>query len=374
MKRTAELMFGGSEADADLLYASGFVAGDPFPWLRIGGRSVLIVSDLELDRARAEASVDEIVSLGEVGKALGRRDGRRPTWLEAVEWRLRRGRARDLDVPSKFPLGMAEQLRARGFRVRAREGTFLPERASKRPDEIRAIEETQRATEEAVEAAFELLRRSKRRGARLFHRGRLVTSELLRGVVHRELMDRDCTAVRTIIAGGDQGCVPHAVGTGPIAPDRSIVFDVFPRSNRTHYWADMSRTVVKGRASDGLKRMYDAVLEAQLAGIRAVRPGVDGTAVHERTRRTLEARGFRTGMRRGRMVGYFHGTGHGVGLEIHEAPWLVARGTRIVENAVVTVEPGLYYPGTGAVRLEDMVLASSKGPRNLTRFPKQLEL
>jgi Xaa-Pro aminopeptidase len=132
----------------------------------------------------------------------------------------------------------------------------------------------------------------------------------------------------------------------------------------------MTRTVVKGRASEELRRIYDAVLAAQLRGIELVRPGASGAAIHAEVARTMEARGYTTGVVNGRNQGFFHGTGHGVGLDIHEPP-RVSRVDQVLEAGhVVTVEPGLYYLGRGAVRIEDMVLVEAGGSRNLTRTPK----
>lgn len=202
-----------------------------------------------------------------------------------------------------------------------------------------------------------------------------MTSESLRRVLHVALLERGCSARNTIVACGDQGCLPHCRGTGPIRPGRTIVFDIFPQSETSRYYADMSRTVVKGRAAPAVRRMYEAVLEGQELGISKVRSGVNGRDVDAAIRTRFEELGYRTERRNGAWVGYFHGTGHGVGLDIHEPPWLLKqRDSVLPEGAVVTVEPGLYYPGVGAVRLEDMVWVGSRGCRNLTRFPKVLEV
>ena len=139
-------------------------------------------------------------------------------------------------------------------------------------------------------------------------------------MINVTLMEHDCVAQHTIVACGLDGVDPHNQGSGPIRPHQSIVLDIFPRSGRTRYYADMTRTVVKGRASDPLRRMYDAVLAAQLRGIEMVRAGVEGQEIHAEVARTLERHGFETGLVGGRMQGFFHGTGHGLGLEVHEPP------------------------------------------------------
>jgi Xaa-Pro aminopeptidase len=176
------------------------------------------------------------------------------------------------------------------------------------------------------------------------------------------------------VAGGDQACDPHDEGSGPLPAHRSIIFDVFPRSAATRYFADMSRTVIRGTASPELKRLYQAVKDAQEEAITRVRPGADGTKIHQGICDRFDAAGYATGLVNGRMQGYFHGTGHGVGLDIHEHPRISRNGSILQEGEVVTVEPGLYYPGLGAVRIEDMVLVTRDGCRNLTNYPKTFEL
>jgi len=241
--------------------------------------------------------------------------------------------------------------------------------------EVRAIEETQRAVEDSFEEILEILRRSRIRRDRLVYAGEVVTSESLRRALHIALLERDCVARNTIVACGDQGCEPHCRGSGPIRPHQTIIFDIFPRSEKTRYFADMTRTVVKGRASKEVRRLYEAVREGQELGIAKIRAGVNGRSVHRAIANHFEKMGFHTERRNGGWVGFFHGTGHGVGIDIHEPPWLLRTTESVLPaGAVVTVEPGLYYPGVGAVRLEDMVLVTRERGRNLTRFPKVLEI
>ena len=189
-----------------------------------------------------------------------------------------------------------------------------------------------------------------------------------------KMMEKGCTAEHTIVACGVDACDPHQVGTGPLRANEPIIFDIFPRSSDTRYFADMSRTVVKGTATDELKRLYDTVLEGQVLGISRVRSGANGKDIHEEIVALFEKRGYQTGRVNGRMQGFFHGTGHGVGLDIHEPPSISRRDCVLQTGEVVTVEPGLYYPDIGAVRIEDMVLVEENGCRNLTTYPKFLEI
>ena len=368
-REPALLLIATSEADANLYYATRFLAPDPFVFLQVGERKILLMSDLEIDRARAQARVDEVLSLSEYeGKARQRWPS--PHLIDMVGLLLEAYGVPLVSVPSAFPLEYADRLREKGVRLAARPDPFFPERLVKSAEEIAAIAETQRHTETAFRAALGVLRESRIKGEEVRWRGRLLTVEQLKKVINVSLMENDCVAQHTIVACGLDGVDPHNQGSGPIRPHQSIIFDIFPRSSRTRYFADMTRTVVKGRASDALRRMYDAVLTAQRRGIELVRDGASGRQIHAEVTRTMEGRGFETGVVDGRNQGFFHGTGHGVGLDIHEPPRISKVDHTLKAGQVVTVEPGLYYTRAGAVRIEDLVVVEAGGCRNLTRAAK----
>ncbi len=365
----ASLIIAASEVDSNLYYACRFMAPDPFVFLEAGGRKILLMSDLEVDRARQQAGVDEVLSLSE-WEAKAKQRWPQPRVTDTLSLLLEDYGVKAVEVPADFPLEAADRLRERGVTVQARPHPFFPERVIKSAEEVAAIEQAQRHTETALAAAIEVLRESVIRGDEVIHKGRPLTSEDLKKVVNVSLMENDCIAEHTIIACGEQGVDPHNQGTGPIRPNQGIIFDIFPRSSTSRYFADMTRTVVKGKAPAELKRIYDAVLAAQLRGIELVKDGASGGAIHAEVARTMEARGYTTGVVDGRNQGFFHGTGHGVGLDIHEPPRISRLDYELKTGQVVTVEPGLYYPGRGAVRIEDMVLVEPTGCRNLTRSPK----
>jgi len=364
------LIYAASDTDADLFHATRFLAVDPVVFLQVGRKKILILSDLEIGRGRAQARVDEVLSLSEFDRRIGK-----GVPVDRLIGRVLRERGvRRVTVPHNFPLELADRLRAQRIGVTPRPAPFFPGRVRKTAEEVRWIEAAQRAVEEATGKAIDLLRRARVRGNKVVHGGEVVTSESLKRVINVALMERNCVGKDTIVAPADQGCDPHHQGSGPIRPDRTLIIDVFPRSGDTRYFADMTRTVVKGKASPAVKKMYAAVKEAQEAVFGSLRAGADGRALHREVQEVFRGLGYRTGPRGKKMEGFFHGTGHGVGLDIHEAPSIGLKGTRMEAGAVVTVEPGLYYWGIGAVRLEDMVLVTRTGCRNLTRFPKELEV
>lgn len=370
----ATLMIAASESDSNLYYATHFMAPDPFIFLEVKGERILIMSDLEVDRARSQATVDRVLSYAKLERALRGKGLASPGSPDIVHVVLEPEGITRLLVPGNFPYAHAARLLELGYRLETKKEPFFERRAVKTGEEVRHIEAAQRATEEAVAAAHDQLRRAAVKKGLLWLDGEPLTSERIKQLINVKLMERDCVAQHTIVAGGEQACDPHNEGSGPLPADRSIIFDVFPRSATSRYFADMSRTVIRGKASPELKRLYQTVKDAQEEAIGKVRDGADGMKIHQGICERFEAAGYKTGLVNGRMQGYFHGTGHGVGLDIHEPPRISKTGSPLQEGHVVTVEPGLYYPGLGAVRIEDMVLVTRDGCRNLTNFPKTFEL
>ena len=368
------LIIAASETDSNLYYVTRFPAPDPFIFVRIKGEKILLMSDLEVDRARATATVDTVLSYSEYEDRVKRQGVTAPSSIAVVDALFRERGVNRLLVPENFSFEHARQLQARGYELTTKPEPFFQERAVKTPEEVQAIETAQRAVEAAVQRAVELLAAASLHNGLIMYEGEPVTSERIKKLVNVALMEQDCVAQHTIIAGGVQACDPHNEGSGPLKAGEPIVMDVFPRHMATRYFADMSRTVLKGKARPQMKRLYDAVLAAQEEAIASVRDGADGHKIHAQVNRRFEEAGFKTGLMNGRMQGYFHGTGHGVGLDIHEAPRISKSGSLLQAGQVVTVEPGLYYPEIGAARIEDMVLVTMDGCRNLTRFPKILEI
>ena len=370
----ATLMIAASEADSNLYYATRFVAPDPFIFLDIKGKRVMVMSDLEMDRARSQACVDSVLSYSEIERRIRAQGAADPGTADIVHAVLQDHGIKRLLVPGNFPYAYAERFQKFGYQLDTKKEPFFGQRAIKSEEEVGFIEATQRATELAVAAAHEALRAASPRQGILWLEGEPFTSERIKKLINVMLMEQDCVAQHTIVAGGDQACDPHHEGAGPLPAEQSIIFDVFPRSGQTRYFADMARTVVRGRATPELKRLYQTVRDAQENAISKIRDGADGAAIHREICERFDSAGYKTGLVDGRMQGYFHGTGHGVGLDIHEHPRISRNGSILQEGEVVTVEPGLYYPGLGAVRIEDMVLVTSDGCRNLTNYPKTFEL
>ncbi len=370
----AILIIAASEKDANLYYATQFIAPDPFVFIQIGGRKHLLMSDLEVDRARKDSTADEVHSTSRLAADYKKRTGEKATFLGLIADFLKQKKIKNLLVSYDFPIVYADRLRKMQFEIAIKNEPFFESRAIKTPVEIRAIEEALRHTEAACRMATEVIARSKIQKGKLFYQGKVLTSEEIKRIVNVSLMEQNCVAQHTIIACGIDGVDPHNQGSGPLRPNEPIVMDIFPQSVTTRYYADLSRTVVRGKASPKLKRMNAAVLEGQDIAFKNIRDGADGGQIHQAIQKRFEELGFSSGPMKGRMQGFFHGTGHGVGLEIHEAPRISVGKDILKAGQVVTVEPGLYYTDAGGVRIEDMVLVTQKGCRILNRLPKILEL
>jgi len=373
--REAALIVAPSEGDANMLYAVGFFVPDPFIFLQHKKTKYAVMSDLEIDRAKKQAHVDRVLSLSLYQKKL-RKLGKSPaTMADILDLLFRERSIRSLVVPANFSALLADQLRAKGYNLTIKRDPFWDERETKNNREVKQIAESLRIARLGLEAGIRMLKRTQRkRDGYLYLNGVRLTSEMLKTAVNTTIMAQGWLPSHTIISSGNQCVDPHHEGSGPIKANTSIIFDIFPRSQQNGYFGDLSRTVVRGRASDKLKEIYATVQAGQKIGFDNIRDGVNGKEVHQKILDLFEARGFHTGRINGRMQGFFHGTGHGLGLDIHEAPRIAPVDATLRTGHVVTVEPGLYYLGVGGVRLEDVVLVTPKGNRNLTDCPQFLEI
>ncbi|MFM2296164.1 MAG: Xaa-Pro aminopeptidase [Verrucomicrobiota bacterium] len=370
------LLVADSERDANMLYAARLFVPDPFIWARVRGRDHIVMSDLEIDRARIQAPHCRVHSLSKLHKKLRDSGMKRPSLADVTVLLLRELRVKKVFVPDNFPLGLANDLAKQKISVTAKRDGFFPTRELKTPDEIRHLTAALRLTEAGLAAGIAALRASKIGKARqLVYRGAALTSERLRAVIDCAVIEAGGLPANTIVAGGEQGCDPHERGHGPLRAHEPIILDIFPRAAATGYYGDLTRTVVRGRASEAVRNIYDTVFAGQQTAFKLMRPGVPTADVHAAVQKLFEARGYQTGQRNGRMEGFFHGTGHGLGLEIHESPRMGATSPgKLQTGQVITVEPGLYYPGIGGVRLEDVAVITAGNPRNLTVAPKNLEV
>src|SRR5215211_2353546 len=361
------LVIGAPEHDADAYHLSGFLAPDAVICLRVAGKRYLAVSSLEYGRAAKSATVDELLfheELDIIGLARQLKSGARAYGAAVANLLEELGASNSpVVVPAHFGVAYADELRARGVTITPDGKLFDGLRRAKSEEEISNIEKTQRAVEAACAHCVRILEEAEiGEDDVLDWRGETLTSELLRAEIDVELLRQGCAANGTIVAGGPQAADPHERGHGPLKAGESIIVDIFPADLSTRYYSDMTRTFVKGEPNEGLQEMYDAVLESQEAALSMIRAGVNGRNVHHQEEGKPLTEGF------------FHGTGHGVGLEIHEAPRVSLADEELIPGDVISVEPGVYDPKVGGVRIEDLVVVTEEGCRNLTKFPKEFRI
>jgi Xaa-Pro aminopeptidase len=376
MKKTKDktrLIVAASENDADMLYATRFFAPDAFIFLEQNGKRTLLLSDLEIDRGRKQAEADEFLPYSAFEKEVQGKSKKAPAYEKVLAHFLIKKKVRAAVVPANFPLGYAREVESKKIRLQPTNGLFWPEREAKSESELRLMRKALEITEAGMARGIEVLKQSKPgKGQKLEWSGAILTSELLRAEIDTAVLRAGGLPANTIVAGGDQACDPHERGHGPLKANSLIIIDIFPRAAGSGYYGDLTRTVVRGSASDKQRRLWETVNEGQALALKKMKPGVDGLKLHKAVKQFFADRAYPTELRDGRQTGFFHGTGHGLGLEIHEFPRFQKTVFKI--GQVLTVEPGLYYPGLGGVRTEDVVAITKSGIRMLSRFENHLEV
>jgi len=361
------VIYADTVRSAELRHEVPLAIPDPFLYVERNGSRHVVVSSLELPRVREldglevhtpeEFGYDELVRSGKTRAEI--RDELNARACEAFG-------VRAATVPGDFPLEIADSLRARGLEIAADRGLFDRRRRVKSEHELAGIRRAQRAAEEGMDVAREL-----------FRRGTPITVEQVKAAIEARFSANDCTADEFVVSHGWQSAIGHHGGEGEILEGEPIVIDLWPRDRVSGCHADMTRTYVIGEPSDELREWHRLCKEALDRALADIRAGVTGRAVFDGTCEIFEAAGYTTQRTKepGKPLeeGFFHSLGHGVGLEVHEEPSLGMLGEELVAGDVVSVEPGLYRPGYGGCRLEDIVLVTEDGCENLTDYPYELQ-
>ena len=375
----ARIMAGVPKVNNALYHRIRFGVMDPAAYIELPDErpsSVLILRDIEMQRARQHARADRVACPAEFAPAEGLSGDRETATAQAAAECLRRAGVKQVVGDRTLPLIYVEMLRRAGIAVDCDTEMGVLDRRRKDEQEIAWIREAQAMTEGAIEMACTLVARATAgRDGFLVHDGAPLTSERVRAIVDHWLLERGYTNPPAIIAGGPVGADCHDDGHGPLRTGEPVIVDIFPRNRQTLYNGDCTRTVVHGDVPDEVARMHRAVCRAKQAGVAAIQAGVTGEDVHRATIEVIKAEGFEVGLvenapaTRCAMV---HGTGHGVGLDVHEPPLLDFKGPPLLIGDVVTVEPGLYRGDTGGVRVEDLVVVTAAGCENFNRLPEGL--
>ncbi len=372
MKNKNYLIIDSSENNSDLYYKTGFFVPDSVLYIESKGKKTLVLNDLEYERGKTESTADEVISYSECVKILKDKKIKNIGILDIADLILKQKRLKTLEVQKEFPVFYADGLRRRGYRVNVSKNSMLyPERLVKSEQEIKQLKKSLNKTVEAMDLAINIVAKSKIQKNRLFYKGAALTSERVKSYINSYLAGHEFTASHTIVAGGNDSWMPHNTGSGPLYAHKPIIIDIFPKSQKSGYYGDMTRTVVKGKPSEELVRMYNAVLEGQKLGLKKIKHGVKASNIHKSIVEVFKNKGFRTEELDGKIQGFIHSTGHGLGLDIHEPPRISINKETLVKGNVVTVEPGLYYEKLGGIRIEDSVVVTDKGCLNLTKYKKQ---
>ncbi len=363
------LIIDSTENNSDLLYATGGLSvPDPVVFIMHREERILVLSDLEIGRGRKEASVSTVLSLSEYTAKLRRKRGY--SLADVALLILRERGVSRVEVQKTFPVAFADVLRKQGVKISCCAGPMLFEqRKKKTPGEVTLIRKALKDTASAMKTATDMIFGAEAgKNGVLFSGGKPLTSERIKRAIHTRLAGAGYCVSGTIVACGEHSAMPHHSGEGPVFANRPVVIDIFPRSEEG-YFGDMTRTVIKGRPSPVLARMYKTVLRGQKIAIDMIRHGVKSSDVHGAVLSFFDSEGFET--RSGENPsGFIHSTGHGLGMGLHEPPGIGLAETVLEEGNVVTVEPGLYYEEIGGIRIEDVVFITQKGCVNLTRCSK----
>jgi Xaa-Pro aminopeptidase len=371
----AIVMAGVPASNMLLFHRIRFRVGDPVALMEWGAGSgtrkrTLILRDIEMDRARAHARADTFACPRDFEPAGGLSGDRETATAQALAECLTRAGARKAVSDRTLPAIFAHHLVKAGIALRCEPSLFIADRRAKDEEELATMRASQAMTERAIELACRLVARATADvGGTLMHAGEALTSERLRGEIDAFLARAGFENPRSIVAGGPQGGDCHHDGTGPLRTGEPVIIDVFPRSKASGYWGDSTRCVVHGEVPPEVARMHATVVRAKAAAIAAVRTGVTGEAVHAATRAVIEAAGFGMGLPPAgappAWCGMVHGTGHGLGLDVHEPPLLDRGGPELLTGDVITIEPGLYSHAIGGIRIEDAVTVTPEGAVNL---------
>ena len=381
-QQAPRMMAGIPTLNAGLYRSIRFLVGDPVVYLQVPQadgslRSTLICRDIEMGRAKLNAAVDDVACPADFTPAEGLSGDRETATAQSAAEMLRRSGFKNVLVDRSLPMIYAEMLKRAGIGIECDTQWGVMERRRKDAREIEMIRDAQRITEEVMELACSTIARASvdSKGI-LVHEDAPLTSERMRTMIDVWLLQRDCSNPGAIVACGPVGADCHDHGHGPLYTAQPVIVDIFPRVKSNLYNGDCTRTVVHGTVSLELTRMHQAVVAAKLAATQAVRAGITGEQVHQATIRAIEGAGYHMGLPSADAPDSYtsmtHGTGHGLGLEVHEPPLLAVGGPELVAGDVVTIEPGLYCKALGGIRVEDMIVVTEEGCENLNRLHEGL--
>ncbi|HKB57316.1 MAG TPA: M24 family metallopeptidase [Lacunisphaera sp.] len=369
------LLYTDTHTSADMLYFGRVEVHDPFIAFGAGGKKITAQRALEFGRVKKTGAFDVVLPHEAWLARAQKRYGAKAGVAETIATLAHAYKLRAFRVADDFPAALYVKLGQLGLKLVFANGLLFPEREIKTAWEAGCIREGNRLCSVGYITAEKILRATRIKGRQLVYQGKPLTSERLRFAIETAIKEQGGNAQDTIVAGGDQACDPHERGSGPLRPHELIIIDIFPRVVKTGYFGDMTRTYLKGRPREVQRRLVATVREAQKRATQVMRAGVDGRLVHTAVTKCFADAGYMTRQTKNGSVGFFHGTGHGLGLAVHDPGRMSpAISHPLKKGSVMTVEPGLYYPGLGGCRWEDVVQITATGTRPLSKHPYNWEI
>jgi len=373
--KTARLIIDSPYKNSDLIYAADYYCLDPFIYLEIDNYKTGWLPSTELEKAKKNSCLNQVINLTQELTNLKKQNKIPILRSSLIIDYLKDKKITDILIPNNFPILEANNLSSLGFNIIPQEEPFYKSRAVKSITEIDFIRSNSLKNVEVMkEVKNIILESSVTNDKKLKYNNEILTSEYLQTFILKSLLDKEMISDSVIVSLGDQGCYPHEYGYGTVYANQSIIVDIYPRSRKNYYFTDMTRTFCKGKASSELKDLYKTVNDAQKFVLDKIGKKNNGKDIHNFVISYFENKGYKSGSINGVLQGFFHGTGHGLGLDCHEAPYINSNGDDLPDNSIVSDEPGLYYLGIGGVRIEDLILVTKNGYENLTNFEYSLEL
>ncbi|MFK7788325.1 MAG: M24 family metallopeptidase [Phycisphaeraceae bacterium] len=387
---TAIVMAGIPATNRSLYHAIRFNVGDPAalvvtnpavplqrdwePPQESAPHRLLILRDIEMDRARKKANADDVACPKDFAPDKGLSGDRETATAQATAQAVLRAGCNRVIADRTLPLSFADELLRLNIIVEYDPDLGVIDRRTKTEEEIAYLRQAQHATERAIEMACTMVAKATpNKDGKLHIEGDELTAEAVRLAIDVFLLTHGYTNPQSIIAAGKNGADCHNLGTGPIYTSQPVIIDIFPQNRLTKYNGDCTRTVVHGDIPDEIKNMHAVVLEAKEAAQAVVRPGATGELVHKATADVIHRAGYKMGFpTKENPTTMPHGTGHGIGLEVHEPPLLDIKGPELVIGDALTIEPGLYNQTLGGVRIEDMVIVTDEACENLNHLQQSL--
>ncbi|HNX04624.1 MAG TPA: M24 family metallopeptidase [Opitutales bacterium] len=363
-------VYASTDQSSDALYLSRTHIPDAFLALDCDGRRIGVFSALEFGRMLAGGAFQSVLQLEDLVLTVKKLYGANPGPGDILAVLARQLGFERVKVGPEFPAIVLRQAEGRGLKLDVSETPLFPERQVKDDSEIAQLRlGNQAAAAGFAEVAAMLAAARVRPGGALELAGEPLTSERVRSAINVACLKKGGWAMNTIVAGGDQACDPHCEGSGILRAGELIVVDIFPRLEASGYFGDMTRTFLKGSPSARQRDLVETVAAGQKLALSQIRDGADGRAIHMAVTEFFDSKGYHTERGKDRSVGFFHGLGHCVGLDIHEAPRMNRTGAPLKNGNVITVEPGLYFPGLGGCRIEDVVVVREAGCEMISSHP-----